>query len=97
MIDRFKLLQIQKLALKMTKEALHCSIVIAVTFAAHALRDAILCQHLAVLLMLVVPALVGVQDQIVLLRQYFQCLFQQRPGMAPKMQPITAQISIRMK
>ena len=53
----------------MTKEALHCGVVVAVSLAAHALGNMILRQYLAVLLVLVVPALVGVQDQIVLLRQ----------------------------
>ena len=78
MIDGFKLLQIQKLALEVAEEALHGGIVIAVAFAAHALSNPILLQYLPILLVLVVPALVGVQDQLVLLRQHFQCLFQHR-------------------
>ena len=78
MFDGFKLLQIQQFALEMTKEALQRSMVVAVSFAAHALGNAVVCQHLPVLLVLVVPALVGVQDQLVLLRQDFQCLFQHR-------------------
>ena len=78
MIDGFKLLQIQKLALEVAEEALHGGIVIAVAFAAHALSNPILLQYLPILLVLVVPALVGVQDQLVLLRQDFQCLFQHR-------------------
>ena len=39
MIDGFKLLQIQKLALEVAEEALHGCVVVAVALAAHALGN----------------------------------------------------------
>ena len=73
-----KLLQIQQLALEMTEEALHRCIVIAVSFSAHTLPDAVICQQFALLIVPVMPALVGVPDQIMLFRQYLQRLFHHR-------------------
>ena len=53
-----KLLQVEKLALEMTKEILHNRVVIAVTLSAHTLLDTLFFQHLSVLLVLIVPALI---------------------------------------
>ena len=58
----FKILQIQQLTLDQPKEILNHGVVQTVALAAHALADALLPEHPLVLLALVLPALVGVQD-----------------------------------
>ena len=61
---RFKFLEIQQFALKQTKEIFHHSIIQTIPFAAHALSDTLLFEHSLVLLVLVLPALVRVENQI---------------------------------
>ena len=63
-IHRLELLQIQKFTFKQAKEVFYYSIVQTVTFPAHALPDAFLAKHPLVLLVLVLPALVGMKDKI---------------------------------
>ena len=63
-IHGLKLLQIQQLAFKQTKEILNYGVIQTVTFSAHTLPDALLPQHLPVQFVLVLPALIGMKDQI---------------------------------
>lgn len=71
MIDGFNPLQIQLFTLKIIEEALHDNVVVAVALAAHALHNAVLNQYPAVLLVLVVSALVGLQNLVMLLSARF--------------------------
>ena len=57
-------LQIKQLAFKQLEKVFHHRIVQAIAFAAHILPDALFAEHTLVLLMLVLPALVRVKDQI---------------------------------
>ena len=57
-------LQIKQLAFKQLEKVFHHRIVQASAFAAHILPDALFAEHTLVLLMLVLPALVRVKDQI---------------------------------
>ena len=63
MLHGLELLQIKQFTFQQAKEVLcHC-IIQAVPFAAHTLLDAFCFEHPLVLLVLVLPALVGVKDQ----------------------------------
>ena len=64
MLHGVKFLRIQQLALEKPKEILNHSIVQAVALSAHALPDALLTEHSLILLVLVLPPLIRVQDQI---------------------------------
>ena len=56
--QRIEFLQIQQLTLQQAKEVFHDSIIQTVTFAAHALPDAIVFQQLLVMFMLILSALI---------------------------------------
>ena len=71
-----KILQIQQLTFEQSKEILNHSIVQTVALAAHALSDSLVTEHPLVLLVLVLPALVGVQDQIRVIRNLLKCHIQ---------------------
>lgn len=71
-----KFLQIQQLALEKPKEILNHSIVQAVALSAHALPDALLTEHSLILLVLVLPPLNRVQDQIRIIRNFLKRLVQ---------------------
>ena len=62
-IHRLELLQIQKFTFKQAEEVFYYSIVQTVTFSAHALLDAFLLEHLLILFVLVLPALVRMENQ----------------------------------
>ena len=57
-----KFLQVQQFALERPKEIFYHSIVQTVPFPAHALLDAFLSEHPLILFMLVLPALVGLDE-----------------------------------
>ena len=59
-----KFLQIQQFALEQSKEIFYHSIVQAVPLAAHALPDTLFPKHPLILLMLVLPALIGMKNQV---------------------------------
>ena len=64
MFHRFKLLQIQQLTFKQPEKVFNDRIIQTVAFTAHALPDILFLEHPLVLLMLVLPALVGVKDEV---------------------------------
>ena len=74
--ERIEFLQIEQFTFKQTEEVFHDSIVQTVTFPAHALPDAFLAKHPLVLLVLVLPALVGMKDKIGSVRYLLKSLFQ---------------------
>ena len=76
MLHRFELLQIQQLAFEHSKEVFDHSIVKTISFAAHALSDALPAKHLLILLVLVLPALVGMENEIRGIRNLFKRLVQ---------------------
>ena len=76
MFHGIKFLQIKQLAFQQAKEILNDSIIQAVTFPAHALADALITKHSLILLVLVLPALIGVKDQIGSIRQVLKSLVQ---------------------
>ena len=78
MIHGLELLQIEQFAFEMSKEVFHYGIIIAVTIVAHALLDAFVVQHLYILLMPVVPALVRMKQQVCVVWNLLKCLFQRR-------------------
>ena len=59
-----KLLQIQQLTFEQPEEIFYHSIVQAVPLAAHALPDTLFPKHPLILLMLVLPALIGMKNQV---------------------------------
>ena len=63
MFRGLEFLQIQQLAFKQAKEMFYSRIVQAVAFAAHALPNTLLTKYTLVRFMLVLPALVRVEDQ----------------------------------
>ena len=71
-----KFLQIQQLALEQPKEIFYHGIVQTVSLAAHALPDALLPQHPLILLMLILPALVRMENEVRAIRDLFKCLVQ---------------------
>ena len=74
-LHRMEFLQVEQLAFEQVKEIFCYSIIQAIAFAAHALPDAFLAKHLRVLFVLVLPALVGMQDQLTSIRDLFKNLF----------------------
>ena len=75
-LNAFKSLQVEKLGFQRTKETFHCGIVQTVPFARHALFNPELGQFMAVLGVLVMPALVRVDDQLWLALQTLESLIQ---------------------
>ena len=63
MRHRLKVLQIQKLALEQAEEVFYHGIVQTVALTAHALSDTFLLEHPLVLPVLVLPALVRMEDK----------------------------------
>ena len=63
-LHRLECLQIEQFTFQQAKEIFHHGIVETITFAAHALPDALTFEHTLVLLVLVVPALVRMEDQL---------------------------------
>ena len=59
-----KFLQVQQFALEQPKEIFYHSIVQTVPFPAHALLDAFLSEHALVLLVLILPALVRMENEV---------------------------------
>ena len=59
---RFKFLEIQQFALKQTEEILHDGIVQTVALAAHTLPDSFPPEHTLVLLVLILPALIRMEN-----------------------------------
>ena len=59
-----KFLQVQQFALEQPKEIFYHSIVQTVPFPAHALPDAFLSEHALVLLVLILPALVRMENEV---------------------------------
>ena len=59
-----KFLQVQQFALEQPKEILYHRIVQTVPFPAHALLDAFLSEHPLILFMLVLPALVRMENEV---------------------------------
>ena len=57
-----KFLQIQQFTLEQPEEIFYHSIVQTVSLSAHALPDALLAEHPLILLMLVLPALIGMKN-----------------------------------
>lgn len=76
MFHRIKFFQIEEFTLQQTEEILNHSIIKAIALAAHALANALRFQHLLVLLVLVLPALVGMEDEIGTARYGFKGVFQ---------------------
>ena len=72
----FKLLQIKEFTLEQAKKVFHDSIVQTVTFPTHALPDAFLSEHSLILLVLVLPALVGMENQVGSIRYLLKSLVQ---------------------
>jgi len=64
MLHVFKNLQVQQLAFEQAKQAFNHSVVKTVPFAAHALANSFCSQHLLILFVLVLPALVRVENQV---------------------------------
>ena len=75
-IHRLELLQIQKFTFKQAEEVFYYSIVQTVTFSTHALLDAFLLEHLLILFVLVLPALVGMKNQVCSIRYFLKSLVQ---------------------
>ena len=59
-----ELLQIQQLTFEQSEEILYHGVVQTVSFPAHALSDALLAEHPLILLVLVLPALVRMENQV---------------------------------
>ena len=59
-----ELLQIQQLTFEHSEEILYHGIVQTVSLAAHALPDTLFPKHPLILLMLVLPALIGMKNQV---------------------------------
>ena len=76
MLHGLKIMQIQQLALEQSKEILNHSIVQTVALSAHDLPDVPLTEHSLILLVLVLPALIRVQDQICIIRNFLKRLVQ---------------------
>ena len=74
MLNGIKLLNIQKLRLKNTKEVFHNDIVQAITFSRHALLNMVCIEYALIRLHLIMPALVGMKDKRMLIGQPFHGL-----------------------
>ena len=77
-LHRLECLQIEQFTFQQAKEIFHHGIVETITFAAHALPDALTFEHTLVLLVLVVPALVRMEDK-------FRLVWFQKPCPASKL------------
>ena len=64
MFHGLKFLQVQQFALEQSKEIFYHSIVQTVSLAAHALPDAFLSEHPLILFMLVLPALIRMENEV---------------------------------
>ena len=64
---------IEHLILKSAKKCLHDTVVIAVPFARHGLDDVMFFKALSEVLMLILPALVRMEDQTVHMGKIFKC------------------------
>ena len=64
MFHGLKFLQVQQFALEQPKEIFYHSIVQTVPFPAHALPDALLPKHALVLFILVLPALIRMENEV---------------------------------
>ena len=76
MFHRMKFLQIQQLAFENSKEVFNYSIIQTVSLAAHALPDALLPKHALVLLVLILPALVRMENEVCTIRNLCKRLVQ---------------------
>ena len=63
MVDRIKGLQVEQFRFEQAEEILHDCVVQTVALATHALADVVVNQQPLVVLVLVLPALIGVQDR----------------------------------
>ena len=71
-----KFLQVQQFALEQPKEIFYHSIVQTVPFPAHALPDAFLSEHPLILFMLVLPALIRMENEVCSVRNFCKRLVQ---------------------
>lgn len=55
-------LKIEQFALEQSEEIFHHSIIQTVAFSAHALNDTVISQFLLIMLVLILPSLIGVQN-----------------------------------
>ena len=62
--NRFKILKIEQFTLEMAKEILHDCVIQTVGLSAHALANTFLFEHSLVLLVLVVPTLIGMKNEL---------------------------------
>ena len=70
MLDRMKFLQIEKLRFQQTEKVLGTGIVKTIPFSGHALFDAFLFQHFLIVLVLILPSLIGMKNQICIVRYF---------------------------
>ena len=75
-IHGIKFLQIEQFAFEQTEEVFHNSIVRTVTFPAHTLSDSLFSEHPLILLVLVLPSLVRMKNQIGSVRYLLKSLVQ---------------------
>ena len=71
-----KLLKIQKFTLEQSKEIFYHGVVQTVAFPARALPNLLLLEHLLILLVLVLPALVRMKNQASIIRNFLKSLVQ---------------------
>ena len=76
MLHGLKFLQIQQFALEQSKEIFYHSIVQTIPFSAHALPDAFLPEHPLILPVLILPALIRMENVICSVRNFCKCLVQ---------------------
>ena len=76
MLNRRKLLVVIELRLENAKEVFHDTIVIAISLSRHALPDALVFEHLLIGSHLILPALIRVQDQLTIVRDLPESIFQ---------------------
>ena len=76
MLHGVELLQIQQLTFEQPEEILYHRIVQTVTLAAHALANTFLPEHLLVLFVLVLPAQIGMKNQVCSVRNLYKRLVQ---------------------
>ena len=68
-----KFLQIEKLCFQQAEEILGTGIVKTIAFSGHTLPDAFLFQHFLIVLVLILPALVWMKNQICVVRYFCKC------------------------
>ena len=71
-----KFLQVQQFALEQPEEVFYHRIVQTVSLAAHTLANTFLPEHLLVLFVLVLPALIGMENEVCSIRNFCKCLVQ---------------------